>query len=135
VRIAAAAVLLTLVITGFTLYRKHDHSSAGSADATLVRDCLQSAGRRATIETSSTGTRQVAIAEGPVKVSSNTTLENATTYISFMSSASEAAWWVDQLRASAGISEGSLSQSGSAFVQWGPGATAAERTAVASCLS
>ena len=98
-----------------------------------MRGCLQSAGRPATIETSSTGKRQVAIAHGPVKISENVTLVNPTTYISFLPSADEAAWRAAQLRQAPEIADDSVVSSGNAFVQYGAGATAADRAAVASC--
>ena len=117
------------------MYQKHDSAgAAGAADAERVRGCLQSAGRPATIETPSTGKQQVAIAHGPVKISENVTLVNSTTYISFLPSADEAAWWAAQLRQAPEIADDSVVSSGTAFVQYGAGATAADRAAVASCL-
>lgn len=129
-KLAAAAVLILLLVAGFAFHRTH----GGKAAADAVRDCLRSAGRPATIETSSTGEPQVAIPHGPVQVSEHVILQNSTTYISFMESPDKAAWWADQLRQSPDIPDDSVASSGNAFVQYGTGATAADRTAVASCL-
>jgi hypothetical protein len=133
VKLAGAAVLIVLLVTGFAVYRAHCGSAAGS-QADAVRDCLRGAGRPASIETSSTGERQVAIAHGPMQVSEHVTIQNSKTYISFMKSPDDAAWWAGQLRQSPDIPDDSVASAGNAFVQYGTGATAADRAAVTSCL-
>jgi hypothetical protein len=135
VKIAAAATIV-LLLAGVFVFRKHEGAdAAGAVGAERVQACLRAAGKPSSIETSSTGQRQVAIAHGPVQISANVTFQNSTTYISFMRSADEAAWWVDQLRPSPDIPDDSVVSSGNAFVHYGAGATTAERAAVSSCLS
>ena len=133
-KLAVTAFSILALIVGFAVYRNHSGAAAGT-EPERVRDCLRATGRRATVETSSTGQRQVALAHGPVQIEQHVTLENSTTYVSFMGSAKEAAWWADQLRQAPEIPDDSVVASGSAFVQYGVGVNAADRAAVASCLA
>ena len=133
VKLAGAAVLILVLVlvAGFAVYRK---DGAASSEADSVRTCLQAAGTPATVMTSSTGQPQVAIAHGPVQIADHVTLQNSTTYISFLPSADEAAWWAAELRESPDIPDDSIVSSGNAFVQYSAGATSAVRAAVAGCL-
>ena len=132
-KLLAVGALVAVLGGGYLKLRPHDADAAADTNAALA--CLQAGGRSAAIETSSTGQPQIALLHGSVRVSDNVTLENSKTYITFMRSPDEAAWWADQLRQAPDIPDDSVVSSGNAFVQYGAGATAADRAAVAVCLA
>jgi hypothetical protein len=133
VRLVILLLVGALVVGGFLYARQGDESSS-SATAERVRRCLQTGGTPASIESSSTGARQVAVTHGRGAVGPNVTLQSSKTYISFLPSADEAAWFEGQMRQAPGFDPGLVTRSGNALVTFGSTATPAERAAIAACV-
>ena len=126
-------VVGALVVGGF-LYARDGDDSGPSASAERVLSCLQAGGASAALESSSTGARQVAVHHGRAAIGPNVTLESSKTYISFLPSEDEAAWFEGQLRQAPGFTPGLATHRGNALVTFGSTATAGERTAITGCL-
>lgn len=126
--------ILAAFVGGFLLVRKHGESEA-AASAGRVARCLQAGGHAASVESSSTGARQVAVPHGPGALGPDVTLESSTTYVSFLGSEDEAAWFEGQLRQAPGSSPALVDHRGNAVVTFGSTATAGERAAISACLS
>jgi hypothetical protein len=63
------------------------------------------------------------------------TLQSSKTYISFLPSEDEAAWFEGQLRQAPGFTPGLVTHRGNALVTFGSTATTAERAAISACLA
>jgi hypothetical protein len=133
-RTALVLVLAALVIGGFLWLRGGDDAS-DSAAANGVLQCLNAAQVPATIETSSTGQRQVAVTHGPGQIGQNVTLQSSKTYVSFLESEEQAAWFEGQLRAAPGSSPDAVTHRGNAVVTFGTTASPAVRALISSCLA
>jgi hypothetical protein len=134
VKPAALIVLAALVLGGF-LYARSRDDSASAADASRTLRCLEAARVPASIEKSSTGANQVAVEHGRGALGPNVTLTSSKTYVSFLPSADEAAWFEGELRRAPGMRPDLVAHKGNALVTFGSTASAAERAAITACLA
>jgi hypothetical protein len=133
VRLAVLVLIVAVVVGGFLYARQRDDASS-SASANRVARCLQTRGTSASIESSSTGARQVAVSHGRGPIGPNVTLQSSKTYISFLPSEDEAAWFEGQLRQAPGFTPGLVTHHGNALVTFGSTATTGERATITACL-
>jgi hypothetical protein len=133
VRLVILIVVGALVVGGF-LYARGRDDSGTSVSAGRAARCLQTRGTSASMESSSTGARQVAVTHGRGAIGPNVTLQSSKTYISFLPSEDEAAWFEGQLRQAPGFTPGLVTHQGNALVTFGKTATTGERAAITACL-
>jgi hypothetical protein len=134
VKLAILLVVAALIVGGF-LYARRDDDDGSAASAARVARCLQARGALASVESSSTGARQVAVTHGRAPIGPKVTLESSKTYVSFLPSESEAAWFEGQLRQAPGFTPGLVAHSGNALVTFGSTATPRERATITVCLA
>jgi hypothetical protein len=133
VRLVILIMIGALLVGGF-LYAWGRDDATSSASANRVARCLQTRGTSASIESSSTGARQVAVTHARGAIGPNVTLQSSKTYISFLPSEDEAAWFEGQLRQAPGFTPGLVTHQGNALVTFGSTATNGERAAITACL-
>jgi hypothetical protein len=127
-------VLVVALLAGGYLYARRDDDGSSAAAARVAR-CLHARGATASVESSSTGARQVAVTHGSAAIAPKVTLASSKTYVSFLPSESEAAWFEGQLRRAPGFSPGLVTHSGTALVTFGSTATPRERATITACLT
>jgi hypothetical protein len=131
----AALIVLAALVLGSVLYARTRDDSASAAGAERTVRCLQAARVQATIEKSSTGAHQVAVEHGRGAIGPNVTLVSSKTYVSFLPSADEAAWFESELRRAPGMRADLVTHRDNALVTFGSTASAAERAAITTCLA
>lgn len=127
-------ILVGALVVGGFLYARERDDSGSAASAGRVARCLQAGGASASVESSSTGARQVAVTHGRGALGPNVTLQSSKTYISFLPSEDETAWFEGQLRQAPGFTPGLVTHQGNALVTFGTTATTGERAAITACL-